>query len=221
MIEEKETKSDNIYQKLQKARVLLQEKNLKKSGKNKYSGFDYYELSDFLPAINKLFNETGLFSVFSMQQDKAVLTVINMDDTDEKQDFETPTAELELKGCNKIQALGGVHTYLKRYLYMNALEIVENDMFDSVTGNPEQQTTDKNKIRPINKKAKEPPEQTINDNDIDIITNVATFNDLINLTKYFKAYIGKVNDKEALKEACARRKEYILDKLAKTGAATK
>ena len=40
--------------------------------------------------------------------------------------------DLELKGANAIQALGGVQTYLRRYLYMNAFDIVEADMFDSV-----------------------------------------------------------------------------------------
>ena len=40
--------------------------------------------------------------------------------------------ELELKGCNKIQALGGSETYSRRYLYMSAFDIIENDMFDAV-----------------------------------------------------------------------------------------
>lgn len=222
---ENENKSNNIYRKLQKARVLLQEKNLKKTGKNKFSGFDYYELSDFLPTVNELFDDIGLTSIFSLKRDNAVLTIINMDDTEETQDFESPTAELELKGCNKIQALGGVHTYLKRYLYMNALEIVENDMFDSVAGKPEQQAQQpktKANVTPIKKEQPQPQTQTqtqaINDNDFDIIINVATFNDMANLTKYYKANIDKTNDKEAFKEACSRRKDYILDKLAKERA---
>lgn len=126
----------NIYQKLQKARVLLQEKNLKKSGENKFSNFKYYELADFLPAVNAIFNEVGLSSVFNLT-DKAILTIINSEKTDEIQQFVSPIAEVQLKGCTDVQALGAVHTYMKRYLYLNALEIVENDFLDGNAGNKE------------------------------------------------------------------------------------
>ena len=37
----------NIYEKLQKCRVDLQQMNIKKSGKNKFSGYMYFELGDF------------------------------------------------------------------------------------------------------------------------------------------------------------------------------
>lgn len=126
----------NIYQKLQKARVLLQEKNLKKSGENKFSNFKYYELADFLPAVNAIFNEVGLSSVFNLT-DKAILTIINSEKTGEIQQFVSPIAEVQLKGCTDVQALGAVHTYMKRYLYLNALEIVENDFLDGNAGNKE------------------------------------------------------------------------------------
>ena len=136
----------NIYQKLQKARVLLQEKNLKKSGENKFSGFKYYELADFLPSVNKIFEEVGLSSVFNLTEDKAILTIINSEKTDEIQQFTTPIAHIELKGCTEIQAIGAEHTYSKRYLYLNALEIVENDILDENAGNDkviENKTTSK------------------------------------------------------------------------------
>ena len=40
----------------------------------------------------------------------------------------------ELKGCHAIQNLGAVQTYLRRYLWVTAMEIVENDALDAVTG---------------------------------------------------------------------------------------
>ena len=129
----------NIYEKLQACRVELQEMNLKKSGKNDFAKFEYFELADFLPRVNHLFKIYKLFSVFSIGTDNlATLTIINSEDENgERVVFTSPVEELELKGCNKIQALGGVHTYLKRYLYVNALEIVENDLFDKVSGKKE------------------------------------------------------------------------------------
>lgn len=125
-----------IYEKLQKVRVELQQMKLKKSGKNNYAGFTYFELADFLPTVNEMFLKYKIFSNFSMNEEFASLKIIDFEDNTEAI-FTTPTAELELKGCNKIQALGGTHTYLKRYLYINALEIIEYDLFDATSGKEE------------------------------------------------------------------------------------
>lgn len=126
----------NIYEKLQEARIRLQEMNLRKSGKNKFAGFSYYELSDFMPVVNKLFNELKLYSMFSVETDKAILSIVNAESPEEQVVFTSPIAGVELKGCTAIQAIGAVHTYMKRYLYMNALEIVEHDALDAQVGAP-------------------------------------------------------------------------------------
>jgi hypothetical protein len=39
-----------------------------------------------------------------------------------------------MKGCNEIQAMGAMMTYIRRYLYVNALEIVEHDAIDATAG---------------------------------------------------------------------------------------
>jgi len=131
-------KPSNVYIKLQQARVALQEKNLKKSGKNNYSGFTYYELADFIPTVNIIFKNLQLCSNFSIKDNEAQLIIINAEKPDEQIIFTMPTATLELKGCTAIQALGGVNTYCRRYLYLNALEIVESDMLDGEAGNIEE-----------------------------------------------------------------------------------
>lgn len=127
----------NIFEKLQNCRVELQKMELKKSGNNKFAGYTYYELSDFMPKINMLFAESKLFSMVSFTNDIASLQIINSEKPDEIIEFTSPMRTLELKGCNQIQALGGVETYQRRYLYMLALEITESDMFDGVTGKHE------------------------------------------------------------------------------------
>ncbi len=43
-------------------------------------------------------------------------------------------AEAQLKGCHPVQNLGATQTYLRRYLYVLALEIVEHDALDATTG---------------------------------------------------------------------------------------
>jgi hypothetical protein len=122
-----------VYAKLQKARMMLQAAPLKKSGHNKFAGYQYFELGDFLPTINQIFHEIGLCSVISFDKDIATLRIV---DTDNGGciTFSSPMADANLKGCHPIQNLGAVETYSRRYLYVTALEIVEHDALDATTG---------------------------------------------------------------------------------------
>lgn len=124
----------SIYKKLAQARVKLQEKDLKKSGCNSFSKYDYFELKDFLPEVNRIFNEMGLCGVVSFTEQLATLTLYDSD-SEAKIEFTSPMKEASLKGCHDIQNLGAVETYQRRYLYMMALEIVEGDVLDENTGN--------------------------------------------------------------------------------------
>lgn len=124
----------NIYEKLQNMRVELQQKNIKKSGKNKFAGYEYYELSDILPPINELQANYKTCSFISYNKDEATLKIVNAENPEEEISFTSPMAELTLKGTHPIQNLGGIETYQRRYLYMTAWEIVENDYFDATQG---------------------------------------------------------------------------------------
>lgn len=121
----------NIYEKIQLIKEELLKANLKKSGENKFAGFKYYELADFLPTIIQLCNEHKVYTGISFDNEKAILEVRNIENIDEVIYYTSPMAELELKGCNKVQALGGTETYNRRYLYQACFDIIENDMFDS------------------------------------------------------------------------------------------
>lgn len=127
----------NVYIKLAKARVLLQRKSLKKSGKNQYAGFTYFELSDFIPAINEIFADIGLCSWFRITTDDsgvqvAILDIINTEKPEQTIRFMSETAEAQMKGASAIQQLGSVHTYMRRYLWLEAMEITESDSMDAV-----------------------------------------------------------------------------------------
>lgn len=122
----------NIYEKMQKAKEMILKANLKKSGENKFAGFKYYELADILPTIIQICNELKLFTSVSFSQDVALLEIVNAEMTEEKVQYCSPMKDTTIKGCNEIQALGGVETYQRRYLYMSAFDIIENDMFDAV-----------------------------------------------------------------------------------------
>ncbi|HBI6897726.1 TPA: ERF family protein [Clostridium perfringens] len=125
-----EVKKLNIYQKIQKARVDLQNKDLKKTGYNKYSNYKYFELGDFLPHINDICNEIGLYTEFSYEEKLATLTIYNTENLEEKRIWTTPVEVATLKGCSTIQNIGGTQSFARRYLYMMAFEIAETDVID-------------------------------------------------------------------------------------------
>ena len=121
----------NIYQRLLNARLELQSSDLKKTGNNKFAGYKYFELGDFLPAVQKIFNSQGLLGVVSYGREEASLTIINIDNPEERIVIGTPMSSAALKGAHEIQILGAVQTYLRRYLWVTAMEIVEHDALDS------------------------------------------------------------------------------------------
>lgn len=139
----------NIYEKIQLIKEEFLKSNIKKSGKNAFAKFTYYELADITPKIIELCNKHKVFSSFSYDKELATLELINIENVEEKVIYTSPMEELELKGCNKIQALGGTETYQRRYLYMSAFDIIENDMFDATSG------TDKNESKLKNTNDKE------------------------------------------------------------------
>jgi hypothetical protein len=112
------------------ARVQLQSIKLKKSGQNKFAGYSYFELGDFLPEIQNIFNNLGLCGVVSYDRDVASLTITDVDDGTVIV-ITSPMAEANLKGTHPIQNLGAVETYQRRYLWMTAMEIVEHDILDA------------------------------------------------------------------------------------------
>ena len=120
----------SVYKKLQTVAVELQKTEIKKSGNNKFAGFKYFELGDFLPTVNELFLSNGLAGYCSFTSELATLTIVDIEKGD-KVEVTSPMVEIEMKGANAIQALGAVETYSRRYLYLAALGIVENDVVDS------------------------------------------------------------------------------------------
>ena len=119
-----------VHKKLMQARILLQNAPLKKSGHNKFAGYQYFELGDFLPQINEIFHGQGLCGVISYDTDYASLTITDVDDGTNIV-ITSPMVEANLKGAHAIQNLGAVETYQRRYLWMTAMEIVEHDALDS------------------------------------------------------------------------------------------
>jgi hypothetical protein len=126
----------SVYKKLMAARLELQGRKLNKSGHNKFAGYKYFELGDFLPSIQEIFAKQGLCGVVSFLPDVAVLTITDMEDGSYIH-VNSPMSSAALKGCHEVQNLGAVQTYLRRYLWVTAMEIVEHDALDAITGSEE------------------------------------------------------------------------------------
>jgi hypothetical protein len=124
----------NIYEKLQKIKVELLGCDLKKSGNNKFVGFKYYELGDFMPAIIRLCDKYKVCTIIRFNTEFAELAAFDCESEQNPVVITSPIEKIEIKGSNVIQALGGTQTYMRRYLYMAMFDICENDVFDAASG---------------------------------------------------------------------------------------
>jgi hypothetical protein len=132
----------NVYQKLNAARDEFHQAKLKKSGHNKFANYYYFELGDFVIPALEIFRSVGLTSVIRFGIDQAVMEIVNTDKPEEKIIITSPMSSAALKGCHEVQNLGAVQTYIRRYLWVAALEIVEHDALDGTVG------SDKKTIKP-------------------------------------------------------------------------
>lgn len=133
-------------------RVKLQNAKLKKSGKNKSTGFEYFELADFLPKLNELMLDEKVNDRFYIKDNYASLELQKGNETNTYTMpfvlFDTPLNfkkdkngnfvkdcngnYLKVKSMQDIQYLGALNTYYKRYLYLNAFGITDGEIIDSM-----------------------------------------------------------------------------------------
>lgn len=138
----KETKDANVYQRLLIARAKFLEADVQKTGKNMHLSFKYFELDDIVPSAIRIFNEVGLIPIVNFTADTATMNVINTDNPEESISFTAPFNQIApivsnagKQATNEMQALGSSITYMRRYLYMMALDICESDSIDANIGN--------------------------------------------------------------------------------------
>ena len=132
----------NVYQKLLETRSRFLSANIKKSGKNMKMRYTYFELDDIVPVATGIFKDIGLLPVTTFTNDCATMRLYNVDNPEDYVDFTSPMREIEPiisnttggEVTNAIQRLGSVETYQRRYLYMIALDIVEFDEMEAMTG---------------------------------------------------------------------------------------
>lgn len=130
----------NVYQKLLEARTRFLAENVKKTGKNMHLSYMYYKLDDIVPVATRIFKEVGLLPCVTFTPEAATMAMVDVDAPESMIQFTSPMRDGEVKGQLPIQALGSVETYQRRYLYLAALDIVEQDGIDEAAGAPEKKS---------------------------------------------------------------------------------
>ena len=137
------TKTENVYQKLIKAREQFLNADVQKTGKNMHLSFKYFELDDIVPTSIRIFATVGLVPVVNFTTDTATMTIVNTDNPEDTVAFVAPFNQIApimsnagKQATNEMQALGSSITYMRRYLYMMALDICESDSIDANAGKP-------------------------------------------------------------------------------------
>jgi hypothetical protein len=214
-----QTHKRGVLARLIAARTEFQTIPIKKSGHNKFAGYTYFELGDFLPAIQHSFHKWGLVDVISFTETTATMTVYDVIDGSSVT-FTSPMADAQLKGCHPIQNLGAVETYQRRYLYVTALAIVEHDALESVTGSPQGQPTGQ-KIEPVPYKAVDPEAALFAEGLIELASASTQLAELSNLWKHNQKRIDAIKASDSnlfakLQQAFAESKKTLAEKIGAT-----
>lgn len=154
-------------------RLALSEEGIKGSGKNTYSNYNYVSLEDIIPKIIKLMSDNKVSSFTSFTNDMATLTLVDCEKPDATIAFTSPMSTAKLKTCHEVQNLGAVQTYLRRYLWITAMEIAESDPVDTSNGPVKQQ-----QITPPNT-----PQQSLNAYQINF-QNPKLYDEVVKLWHY-------------------------------------
>ena len=135
------SKQDNALRKLLTARKMFLEANVRKTGVNQHLEFKYFELDDIVPVATKIFDELGIIPIVNINREEPTMEIVNVDNPNDRITFSVPYAEMPpiiskqgKEVTNALQCVGISITYLRRYLYMLALDICEPDMNDATIG---------------------------------------------------------------------------------------
>lgn len=187
----------NVFKKLQRVRTVFLDQPVKKSGKNKFAGYEYFELGDFIPTVNRLFDEAGLIGVVRFTKEDGTLTVYNVESPEEHIVFTSPMVFASNPKGQAIQDLGSTHTYMRRYLWLMAMEIVEHDSVDAQAPSEKPQ-------KPAQAPKKEVPTQSTADQDLfveKLIEHATTCETKSELTDLWKSNQGQIDGLKATNES--------------------
>lgn len=127
--------SIEVYKKIHLVRAAIKASNLKKTGRNEYSKYDYYTPEQVDALVFDNCTKNKLFNKFELRRDDNGLygqvTVVDLE-SGEDVDFVAATEMPEITATNASQQMGGCMTYSERYMLMFIYDIKDNNLdFDS------------------------------------------------------------------------------------------
>lgn len=133
-MEEKDLKSMSVKERVTR---LSNELVVIKTGFNEYSKYLYITPEDLFTPLKPLLLKYGLCLLFNVRRtrdgrNEAVLRVEDFNTDVGRLIYTMNVGDITLKSANEIQSMGGLRTYCKRYLVMDAFNVVEDsDDLDS------------------------------------------------------------------------------------------
>ena len=124
----------NLYQKVAKIKGEMSSMKFTKTGKNSFTHFNYFQLDDFEPTLEKLCSQYGVVTYFQFALDAARMVVVDADSPADKIEVDSPVDVSFGKTSTKMQDIGSMQTYARRYLFMSFFGITESDFLDEVSG---------------------------------------------------------------------------------------
>lgn len=159
-----------IMKKINDGRIYFQQQDIKKSGKNKYQHFNYFELQDIIPIKNEICTKFKIadYFIFDIEKQNARLEIYDLeqDDHQEPVTFQILIPEpQEMNSTKRMQEIGALQTYSHRYLLLQFLDVTECDRIDAtntakITGeNKTNKKVQKSKMKKVNKTISSSDEQ--------------------------------------------------------------
>lgn len=158
----------HLFAKLEEARKRFIAANVKKSGINRYAEFKYFTLEDIIPVKTQIFKDLGLLDTIQFDGEKGEARLF-LYDVDHPETpclvFKSQLAADESLIKNPIQKVGAIQTYVRRYLYMLMLDIVEADAIDATSGKDEAPVSPAKSNRPASPEKREEVKKELIDED--------------------------------------------------------
>lgn len=137
----------SLLNKIEALKEEVSNADLKKSGKNTYQHYSYFELKDFMPLVRKLTRKYKIATQFNVIQGKAYLSVFDLETgcirrwSHQLPEVDTISVdkngrETIVKSTEQEKVKGALETYGRRYLYLAFLELTDGDPIDAGDVNP-------------------------------------------------------------------------------------
>lgn len=155
----------NIYEKINAVRVALLKSGIAKEKSGAKNYYKYIDLPQIEGIITEECNKVGLITIVDFPDGHATITAIDLEwSPNPSTSWQTPSSVMitipcessmvDIQGSQPIQKVGGMMTYMRRYLYMTLFAISEHDAVEGI-GKLSQETA--NDMEEIEKSKEETP----------------------------------------------------------------